>query len=277
MKTLLNFFSWIGIAATVLLVIYMLTVFTADTAKQIDSTPQTQELIDSSLKDFQFELVDPEQAPEAIRSQVQLGYRIVLNTHMRLPEYVGDRLDCSNCHFAGGLTTGGVNGGISLAGVAAKYPRYNSSTKSMEDLPTRVNSCFQNSMNGKPLPIDSSEMQAIITYLTWISAKYPVDVSAPWLGLKPLKSTHQPDAINGKQLYQELCMDCHGADGDGSLRIPPIFGKNSYNTSAGMNNLQTFASFIYYNMPLDDPSLQAAEALDIAAYIKEQPRPTRKD
>lgn len=283
MKTLLNFFTWIGILATILLVTYMLTIFTADTSKQIDSIAPTQKLIDNSLKNLQFDLTDPEEAPEAIRKQVETGYRLVINTHKLLPEYAGDRLDCSSCHFAGGITTGGVNGGISLAGVAAKYPHYNPATKSIEDLQIRVNKCFQDSMNGKPLPVDSKEMQAITAYLTWISKKYPIYGNAPWLGIKPLKSKHQPDAIQGKKLYAEFCMDCHGANGDGGNRapghagksIPPIFGKNSYNTSAGMHNLETFASFIYHNMPLDDPHLEAIEALDIAAYVHEQPRPTK--
>jgi thiosulfate dehydrogenase len=138
-------------------------------------------------------------------------------------------------------------------------------------------------MNGHPLPIESQDMLAIISYLDWISARYPAHEIAPWLGVKPLKSTHKPDATQGKLLYQEFCMDCHGADGDGGNKqpghagkiIPSIFGKNSYNTSAGMNNLQTFASFIYHNMPLGDPGLQASEALDIAAYVHEQPRPTK--
>jgi thiosulfate dehydrogenase len=140
-------------------------------------------------------------------------------------------------------------------------------------------------MNGKPLPIESKEMQAIVAYLSWISYHYPIYGNAPWLGVKPLKSQHVPDPKNGKKLYKELCMDCHGANGDGGNKsqnhpgkaIPPIFGKNSYNTSAGMNRQDIFASFIYHNMPLGDPHLQVTEALDIAAFVAEQPRPEKKD
>ena len=275
MKMLLNFFTWVGIVATIALVTYMLSIFTSNTVKQIDSTAPTERFIDNSLKNLQFDLVDPEEAPKASRNLIEMGYRLVINTHTLLPEYAGDRLDCSSCHFAGGITTGGVNGGISLAGVSAKY--------SKKDLPIRVNKCFIDSMNGKPLPLDSKEMQAIIAYLDWISTRYSTIGIAPWLGVKPLKSKHKPDAIQGKKLYIELCSDCHGADGDGGNNapghagksIPPIFGKNSYNTSAGMHNLETFASFIYHNMPLDDPHLQASQALDIAAYVHEQPRPTK--
>ncbi len=261
MKMLLNFFACVGVAATTWLVIHSLIPF---------SKPD-----DNAIKNLQFDLVDPNEAPKALRDQVEKGYRLVLQTHTLLPEYSGDRLDCSSCHFAGGITTGGVNGGISLVGVAEKYTK--------ETLPIRVNKCFIDSMNGKPLPLESNDMLAIIAYLNWISKGY--QGISPWLGVKPLKSTHVPDATKGKQLYQLLCMDCHGKDGDGGNNlpghagksIPPVFGKNSYNTSAGMNNLQVFASFIYHNMPLGDPSLTAPDALDIAAYIQEQPRPIKKD
>lgn len=269
MKTLLKIFTGIGIATTILLVVYA-------SFKQPSST---QEYINETkgLKNLQFDLVDPEQAPKALRDTVERGYRLVIQTHLLLPNYVGDRLDCSSCHFAGGITTGGVNGGISLAGVAAKYPRYNHETRSIEDLPARVNSCFTKSMNGKVLPVEGKDMQAIITYLTWISARYPIYEIAPWLGVKPLKSTHTPDPIRGLELYKVYCMDCHKADGNGSASAPPIFGKNSYNNSAGMHRIETFASFIYHNMPLDDPSLQVSEALDIAAYVHTQPRPEKKE
>lgn len=268
MKMLLNFFTWVGILATIWLVTYMLITFTTDTAKQLD---------DPGLKNLQFDLVDPGEASKNIRDQVENGYHLVIRTHVLLPEYAGDRLDCSSCHFAGGITTGGVNGGISLVGVSAKYSKLN--------LRIRVNKCFIDSMNGKPLPLESKEMQDISAYLDWISARYSTGDLAPWLGVKALKSKHTPNATQGKLLYQEYCMDCHGADGDGGNNapghagksMPPVFGKHSYNTSAGMNNLETLASFIYHNMPLDDPKLEAQEALDIAAYIKEQPRPTRKD
>lgn len=288
----MNTLTWIGIVALAVLIGYSLSVLTDNVERNLPAPSLTQEAIANSLeqnskfdakgwKNLQFDLVDPEDAPKELRDIIEIGYRLVTNTHELLNGYVGDRLDCSNCHFGGGITTGGVDGGISLAGVAAKYPRYDPETRSIEDLATRVNNCFTKSMNGKPLPVESKEMQAILTYLTWISSRYPIYGKAPWLGVKPLKSKHKPNPINGKKLYSELCADCHGEDGDGGNRsvnhpgmaIPPVFGKNSFNRRAGMNKQDIFASFIYHNMPLGDPHLQVTEALDIAAYVAEQPRP----
>lgn len=292
MQTLLKIFTWIAVLAISLMVVYAFFML----GKHGMPINPTQEYIEDSIehssqheikgwKNLQFDLVDPEEAPKELRDIVEIGYRLVINTHELLEGYVGDRLDCSNCHFAGGITTGGVNGGISLAGVASKYPHYDKKTRSVIDLPTRINLCFENSMNGKALPTESKEMLAIVTYLTWISSQYPIYGNAPWLGLKPIKSKHVPNAENGEKLYQTLCQDCHGKDGDGGNKslnhpgesIPPIFGKNSFNTAAGMNQLETFASFIYHNMPLENPSLHATEALDIAAFVTKQERPEKKE
>src|SRR4051812_2261737 len=64
-----------------------------------------------------FNLVDPEQAPPEIRESVMRGYHLIMNTSGFASEFGGNQLDCANCHFAGGDTLGGKNGGISLVGV----------------------------------------------------------------------------------------------------------------------------------------------------------------
>lgn len=222
-----------------------------------------------------FELADPAQAPASIRESVRLGYKLMLNTPQYASNYVGDRLSCTNCHFAGGDTTGGKNGGISLAGVAAIYPKYDNRSGQVIDLPTRINSCFERSMNGKPVRLDSPEMVALVSYLHWISRGVPIYQQVPWLGLSRLKSAHKPDAENGGAIYAEQCALCHGKEGQGDVRseIPPVWGPKSYNDAAGLNNEATLASFIYYNMPYTDATLTVSEALDVASYISQQPRP----
>lgn len=222
-----------------------------------------------------FELLDPAQAPKGIRDIVQFGYLIMLDTPKYASQYIGDRLSCTHCHFAGGNTTGGKNGGISLAGVAAIYPRYDERSGKVIDLPTRINSCFMRSMNGKPLPLDSNEMLALVTYLQWISHGVPIYQPVPWLSMPPLPKTQVSNSQNGKRLYALRCATCHGSSGEGEVRndIPPVWGPKSFNDSAGMNSKSTMAAFIYYNMPYTDAALSIDQAWDIAAYIAEQHRP----
>lgn len=226
-----------------------------------------------SFNHLQFSLMDPEEAPLKIHTLVMKGYRLMTHTREEAKEYVGNQLDCANCHFSGGNTTGGKNGGLSLAGVAATYPRYNEAYKKVLDLQGRINGCFEKSMNGKPLPLDSEEMLALVTYLHWISKGLPIYQKVPWLGISTLKTEKVPDSKKGKEIYASSCSICHGSNGEGTEGIPPIWGPQSFNKQAGMNNIDLLASFIHLNMPYEDPSLTIEEAWDVSAFLKEQSHP----
>lgn len=234
------------------------------------------------IKNLRLDLVDPSEAPQEIKDYVLKGYQIMLHTHKELPEYAVDSLNCTNCHFSGGISTGGVDGGISLVGVAAKYPTYNKARARVEDLPQRINNCFVYSMNGKPLPLDHPAMLALVTYLHWISANFPIYAPIPWLSTPPLKTKHHPDAAHGKVVYETHCAPCHGQQGEGSndsplhpgTAVPPVWGQHSFNASAGMNQLPILSSFIFHNMPYEEPHLSAEDALDVAAFMIANQRPS---
>ncbi len=81
----------------------------------------------------------PQDAPADIRDAVLLGQNILSDTQKTVPTYVGNNVKCTNCHFNQGMTQGGKNGGISLVGVAAVYPKYRERQKSAVNLITRVN------------------------------------------------------------------------------------------------------------------------------------------
>lgn len=212
-------------------------------------------------------------APENIKYAVMLGYNIMTDTRKYAAGYIGNRLDCDDCHFKGGITEGGKNGGLSLVGVATKYPEYRKQANGISDLISRTNSCFEKSMNGKPLPSDSKEMIALVTYYQWISKGLPIYEDIPWLGIKLIKIAHTPEPGNGKQIFSRQCAVCHGIDGEGTLRAPPLWGSASFNDGAGMHKSENLASFAFYNMPKTNPYLTAEQALDVAAFVSAQPRP----
>lgn len=223
-----------------------------------------------------FELVDPNAAPEGIREAVIKGYKIFIDTQKEAPEYVGARINCTNCHFSGGITTGGKGGGISLAGVAAKYPLLEKRSGTVIDLAQRINMCFRRSLNGKALPHESEEMIALLTYFHWISRDFPLLEKAPWLSMKYIDSKYTPDPKRGERLYNIECALCHQEHGEGEGVIPPLWGPTAFNDGAGMNKPKVFATFILYNMPYQSPFLTEEEAMDIAAYVTNQPRPEYK-
>lgn len=212
-------------------------------------------------------------APESMRAAVMEGYNIMNHTRRYAGKYVGNVLNCSNCHFKEGSLEGGKNGGLSLVGVATKYPEYRTRAKGVVDLVFRINSCFVRSMNGKPLPPNSKEMVGLITYFHWISKGLPVYEKIPWLGLKHIESSHKPNADSGKVVFSTVCAACHGANGLGTKIAPPLWGKDSFNDGAGMAHLATCAAFVYDNMPYQAASLTKAQALDVAAYITSHSRP----
>lgn len=223
-----------------------------------------------------FNLVSPNEAPNDLRNLAKRGFEIMVNTQKYAKEYVGSKkMTCTNCHFAGGDTTGGAQGSISLAGVAAKYPTYQKSLKKVIDLSERINNCFCRSLNGKAVPLNHDIMLALITYLHWISRDIPIYRPVPWLGLKYLSIEGPGDPAKGKKIYHKYCALCHREDGQGSENNPPLWGPESYNDAAGMHVPEKMAAFIYWNMPFLDstPVLTEQEAWDVTSYIHSQPRP----
>ena len=153
------------------------------------------------------------------------------------------------------------------------YPQFKKRQNYAVDLVTRTNDCFERSMNGRPLSADSKEMTALTTYYHWISKGLPIYGVIPWLGLKHLKSDHDPDPSKGKQVFGQKCATCHGNSGEGTRTAPPLWGNNSFNDGAGMHKPGNFAAFTRRNMPKGNPDLKDEDAIDVAAFVVAQSRP----
>ena len=68
-----------------------------------------------------------------------LGYNILMDTQKYAPQFVGNKMNCRNCHFEAGRTKNGV----SLVGVGAAYPWYRERHRDSVNLVTRTNDCFE--------------------------------------------------------------------------------------------------------------------------------------
>jgi thiosulfate dehydrogenase len=211
----------------------------------------------------------PEDAPPQLRDAVMLGYDIMLDSPTYAPAYVGNKLSCSNCHFRAGL----VKQGLSLVGVAATYPKFRLRTRYATDLVARTNECFERSMNGRAAPVTSREMQALQAYFAWISRDIPIYSEVPWLGVKSVTPDRPPDRAAGQTIYRARCAPCHGSEGQGTDKAPPVWGPQSFNDGAGMAKQPMFASFVFANMPKGSPDLTVEQAFDVTAYVATKPRP----
>lgn len=213
----------------------------------------------------------PDSIPGDRRGEsIRLGYEIIVRTQEYAKPYVGNALNCTNCHLDAGLNPNAA----SFVGLSGLYPEYRARADRRMTLADRINECFERSLNGKPLPPDSSKLEAIVAYIDWLSQNVPRDSRVPWRGIPRIASTRPPDAMNGKKVFAAKCALCHGSDGQGTMAAPPVWGPQAYNIAAGMARVSVAASFIKANMPRGwGWSVSDDEAFDVAAYINQQPRP----
>lgn len=200
--------------------------------------------------------------------------------------FLGNNMDCQNCHFKGGT----VKNVLGLVGTYTAYPSLDGRSDKVISIQQRINQCLMRSMNGKPMPEKSEEMNALVAYLKWLSTYVPKGTHVEGNGLPKIKALDRAaDPEKGKTVFAGNCMTCHAENGYGVLNdpgnvvvaadslngydFPPVMGPDSYNDGAGMYRLIAAASFIYSKMPYNDAVLSIEDSYDVAAFINSQPRP----
>lgn len=211
---------------------------------------------------------------------IDRGRTYLAQTQDRLPDFVGNGLTCRNCHLGNGVEVGTEANAGPFIGVVAGFPQYRSRDGAVITLEQRINSCFERSLNGKPLPLDHPAMIDMLAYMTWLSQGVPMGTLPEGHGMPQRKLERAPDPGQGETVYQAKCLACHGVDGAGLANpaggylFPPLWGPQSFNIAAGMARQFTAAGFIKHNMPLGQGnSLSDDEAWDVAAYVIHQDRP----
>lgn len=205
--------------------------------------------------------------------------------------YAGNNFACSTCHQEAGTKKWSAP----FMATFGNFPQYRNRDETIGSIEGRVNGCMERSMNGKALPEDGKEMRAIVTYMHWLAQGIPVGAKVqgaefPQVDRKMIMS-RAADPIAGEKVYKEQCASCHGVNGEGVKRegkangyeFPPLWGKDTYNTGAGMFRVIRAADWIVANMPLGANNhnriLTDAQAYDVAAYINnyDKARPVKKE
>ncbi|MFN3738777.1 c-type cytochrome [Hydrogenophaga sp.] len=198
--------------------------------------------------------------------------------------YAGNNLACSSCHQASATKAFAMP----WVGVHASFPQYRAREDEVSTVEERINGCMERSMAGKPLPLDSTEMKAFMTYIHFLSKDVPTGAKVEGQGLPPFKAPNRrADTVAGGQVYAAKCAVCHGTEGQGlrtgapgeGYTFPPLWGADSFNNGAGMGRLLFASAFIKTNMPLGaqhgQPQLSDDEAYDVAAFMLSHPRPQK--
>lgn len=212
----------------------------------------------------------------------------VKDTKMR---YAGNNLNCQSCH----LDAGTKPYSAPFVGLFAAFPQYGARGDSVGTLADRINGCMERSMNGYKLPVEGKEMRAFEAYFYWLSQGIPVGATSHIEGTslekvdRKMTKNQAADPIKGKIVFEQYCVACHGANGEGvkneglanGYLYPPLWGDDSYNKGAGMFRILKAADYMKSNMPLgatkDNPILTDEEAYNVAAYInlETNPRPEK--
>ena len=207
---------------------------------------------------------------------ILLGKNIFVNTQQYAKSYVGNGLNCTNCH----LDNGRKADSAPLWAAYGLYPAYRKKTGQVDTIGSRIQGCFKYSMNGKPPALDSKEMTALVTYHYWLAKGAPTGVKLPGQGYLALaKPAMEPDITRGTEVYKNNCALCHGTNGEGTQAngtfvFPPLWGKDSFNWGAGMHRVDTAAGFIKANMPYGRGGmLTDQQAWDVAMFMNSHERP----
>ncbi|HQT79305.1 MAG TPA: c-type cytochrome [Rhodopila sp.] len=207
---------------------------------------------------------------------VKLGRDIFRETGTYAQDFVGNKLRCSNCH----LDAGRLPGAAPLWAAWVAFPAYRAKNKHVNTFAERMQGCFRFSMNGKAPPLGDKVLVALQTYSAWLARGAPVGAELPGRGYPRLaKPASAPDYMRGQSIYQAKCALCHGPTGQGqsaggTLVFPPLWGNESFNWGAGMQQVDAAAAFIKRNMPLGlGGTLSDQDAWDVALFVDSQERP----
>ncbi|OSZ82133.1 hypothetical protein CAP35_02375 [Chitinophagaceae bacterium IBVUCB1] len=203
-------------------------------------------------------------------------------------KYLGNKMNCNNCH----LKEGTVPYGLNFFSTHARYPQYRGRENKVMTLPERVNNCIERPHNGTPMPLDSKEMVAIVSYMRWLASNVPVGKNVPGDGGMTLAYPKRAaDLGNGAKIYTLHCASCHGNNGEGQFNgdsstyiYPPLWGKYGFEAGSSMHRVLKMARFVKANMPhlkasWDKPFLTDAEAIDVSAFVvcdSLHPRPQKE-
>lgn len=191
----------------------------------------------------------------AFGDKIRKGYQLFVNSQQLNGQYVGNQLNCTNCH----LDAGSKAYAAPMWAAYLAYPEFRKKNNRISNFAERVQGCFNFSMNGKAPAIDSPELVAISAYSYWLlmggllDAFGMQDQPVPEMSDKALqeggnvasfklpgpltdkvkldarghmpgrafaaldKPAQAPSPARGAKVYGQHCALCHGSEGQGRV------------------------------------------------------------
>ena len=279
----------IAILCIILLSITLTNIHLSSGSERTIPTNNTKDSVKNTIISDNFIIPPFDDSPEG--KLAEYGHRLITETYASIgPEtdhkITGNRLSCSSCHLNGDTKPHAAP----YIGLTGLFPIYVGRENKIVSLEERINGCFERSMNGKAIGVNSTIMRAMISYIKHISRGTPVGQRLEGQGFLTMKIPERSANLkSGALVYKNTCASCHGDKGqgllgtngnrDGGYIYPQLWGEDTYNDGAGMSRILTAAKFIKGNMPLgvtsDAPQLSDEQAYDVAAYINSHDRPEK--
>src|SRR5690606_6502400 len=98
-------------------------------------------------------------------AMVLLGKKLFVNTQQYAKAYIGNGMNCANCH----LDNGRKADSAPLWAAYVLNPAYRQKAGQVDTIQSRIQGCLLYSMNGKPPARDSEETTALVTYHYWLA------------------------------------------------------------------------------------------------------------
>jgi thiosulfate dehydrogenase len=247
----------------------------------INCTNNKNPTIEKELSDFK--------QPDTIKipndefgEMVRYGKNLLLNTAYYIGpngiagHFTKNKMNCTNCHQEAGTKPFSFN----LMMSHGRYPQYRPREGKVLTIADRVNNCVMRPHSGDPLPLDSKEMTAIVTYIKWIYSE--TDKNTEVKGYENVEidfPDRAADSEKGALIYVSNCSRCHGDNGEGKMlpnnityEYPPLWGQYGYQPGSSMHRIIKQARWLKSNMPHDlakwyQPILTDEQCLDVAAFI----------
>ncbi|MBV7586808.1 c-type cytochrome [Pseudomonas sp. PDM33] len=100
----------------------------------------------------------------AFGDKIRRGYQLFVNTQQLKGRYVGNQLNCTNCHLDAGTKAYAAP----MWAAYLAYPAFRKKDNRVNNFAERIQGCFNYSMNGKAPELGSPELVAMSAYSYWL-------------------------------------------------------------------------------------------------------------
>jgi len=175
---------------------------------------------------------------DALGVAIRRGRAIAVNTRDSLNLDRTGAMRCTSCH----LDAGTRRGTLPWVGTYARYPRIDA-RGGVLTVHERINICLRRNMQAPELRPDEPRMEALVSYIAFLSRGVRLGSLVEGQGDDTV-SARAGDFALGRAAYAASCAGCHGAQGQGTPKGGPVWGRRSFSARSEMASWATFAGFL---------------------------------